>query len=145
MPTCGCILLNAPGREHPWNAKGKCGADAIRPYTPISDSDVVDGKFQLLIKRLVDFAFQFVWLWLQITDRYREWGTPPTENEGLALHENYRPGDGFPRDFMHHEVMLPFLQPVPYQTTYSSWCPGQIAQNSRIERQMSRFNIPFRG
>lgn len=58
LPTCGCILLNAPGREHPWNAKGKLGADAIRPYTPISDSDVVDGKFELLIKRFVDLALQ---------------------------------------------------------------------------------------
>ena len=44
------MLLLAPGREHG-------GGDAVRPYTPISSSEMA-GKFQLMIKR------------------YREWGDP---------------------------------------------------------------------
>lgn len=43
LPTCGCLLVMAPG-------KSRDGSDAIRPYTPISPSDM-KGKFQLLIKR----------------------------------------------------------------------------------------------
>ena len=69
LPTCACLLLKAPGCEHPWNG----GGDAIRPYTPISKEDM-KGKFQLLIKR------------------YREWGQAPTKGQsGRALYESYRP------------------------------------------------------
>jgi len=42
LPVCACILLKAPGC-------GPEGADAVRPYTPISD-DSVTGKFELLVK-----------------------------------------------------------------------------------------------
>jgi len=71
LPACACILLLAPGAE-------KDGADAVRPYTPISPNEVtgcfpspspspsptpkpkpnpdpnpnqVTGRFQLLVKR----------------------------------------------------------------------------------------------
>lgn len=43
LPTCGCLLLLAPDVEHG-------GGDAIRPYTPISPSEL-KGSFQLLVKR----------------------------------------------------------------------------------------------
>jgi NAD(P)H-flavin reductase len=69
LPTCACLLLKAPGCEHPW----KGGGDAIRPYTPISPESR-RGSFQLLIKR------------------YQEWGGPrPTAAQGYALHNSYRP------------------------------------------------------
>lgn len=45
LPVCACLLLQAPGTEH----ESKGGGDAVRPYTPVSDSHMV-GKFQLLIK-----------------------------------------------------------------------------------------------
>ena len=87
LPTCACILIKAPGCEHPWTehpwiAKGASGTVAVRPYTPISPRGM-NGKFQLLIKR------------------YREWGTPPTENEGYALHRSYRP-PGAVSSYMHN-------------------------------------------
>ena len=41
LPVCACILMKGKDAE---------GADAIRPYTPISDNSML-GKFQLLIKR----------------------------------------------------------------------------------------------
>ena len=53
LPVCACLLLCAPGAEH--EAKG--GGDAVRPYTPVSPSEM-EGKFQLLIKV------------------YRSWGNP---------------------------------------------------------------------
>ena len=43
LPVCACILLKAPGC-------GPDGADAVRPYTPISDNSMT-GKFELLVKR----------------------------------------------------------------------------------------------
>jgi hypothetical protein len=43
LSTCGCLLLLAPNCEHG-------GGDAIRPYTPISNSET-EGHFDLLIKR----------------------------------------------------------------------------------------------
>jgi len=43
LPVCACILMKAPGR-------GAEGADAVRPYTPISDNSML-GKFELLVKR----------------------------------------------------------------------------------------------
>jgi cytochrome-b5 reductase len=45
---CACLLMRAPGR-------GQDGADAVRPYTPISDN-AVRGKFELLVKRYPDGA-----------------------------------------------------------------------------------------
>ena len=43
LPVCACVLLKAPGC-------GPDGADAVRPYTPISDNSLV-GRFELLVKR----------------------------------------------------------------------------------------------
>lgn len=43
LPVCACILLKAPNL-------GADGADAVRPYTPIS-GDALLGKFELLVKR----------------------------------------------------------------------------------------------
>ena len=43
LPTCGCLLMMAPGADHD-------GSDAIRPYTPISPPNTL-GRFDLLIKR----------------------------------------------------------------------------------------------
>mmetsp|Transcript_15450 Transcript_15450/g.39854 ORF Transcript_15450/g.39854 Transcript_15450/m.39854 type:complete len:299 (+) Transcript_15450:30-926(+) len=43
LPVCSCILMKAPGR-------GADGADAVRPYTPISDDSML-GKMELLVKR----------------------------------------------------------------------------------------------
>lgn len=48
LPACACILLLAPGAE-------KDGADAVRPYTPISPNEVT-GRFQLLVKRYAQGA-----------------------------------------------------------------------------------------
>jgi cytochrome-b5 reductase len=48
LPACACILLLAPGAD-------KDGADAIRPYTPISSNNV-KGRFQLLVKRYAQGA-----------------------------------------------------------------------------------------
>jgi hypothetical protein len=48
---CACLLVRAPGRGR--GSKGKDdwdGSDAVRPYTPISDNDLV-GRFELLVKR----------------------------------------------------------------------------------------------
>ena len=41
LPVCACILLKGKGAD---------GADAVRPYTPVSDNSML-GKFQLLIKK----------------------------------------------------------------------------------------------
>mmetsp|Transcript_33501 Transcript_33501/g.68504 ORF Transcript_33501/g.68504 Transcript_33501/m.68504 type:complete len:366 (-) Transcript_33501:98-1195(-) len=82
LPTCGCLLLKAPGKEHPW-VRGD--GDAVRPYTPISP-EAMDGKFQLLIKR------------------YREWGGPrPGEKEGWAIHQSYKP-PGAVSNYLHELV-----------------------------------------
>ena len=43
LPVCACLLLKAPGC-------GADGADAVRPYTPISDNSML-GQFELLVKR----------------------------------------------------------------------------------------------
>jgi len=51
LPVCACLLVRAPGRGR--GSKGKDdwdGSDAVRPYTPISDNDLV-GRFELLVKR----------------------------------------------------------------------------------------------
>ena len=48
LPACACILLLAPAAD-------KDGADAIRPYTPISGNEVT-GRFQLLVKRYAQGA-----------------------------------------------------------------------------------------
>ena len=74
LPTCGCLLIKAPGCEHG-------GGDAIRAYTPISKEDR-PGSFQMLIKR------------------YAEWGEKPSEFNGSALHASYRPA-GAVSNFLH--------------------------------------------
>jgi hypothetical protein len=82
LPTCGCLLLKAPGKEHAWIPGN---GDAVRPYTPVSPESM-QGKFQLLIKR------------------YREWGgPPPTEKDGWALHHSYKPA-GAVSNYLHELV-----------------------------------------
>ncbi len=52
LPVCGCLLLRAPGRGRA-EGGGKDdfdGSDAVRPYTPISESSAA-GSFTLLVKR----------------------------------------------------------------------------------------------
>jgi len=51
LPVCACILLKAPGRGRGPNGKEDFdGSDAIRPYTPMSDNNMV-GQFELMVKR----------------------------------------------------------------------------------------------
>ena len=53
LPVCACLLLRAPGRgrkEGGGATDFDPSADAVRPYTPVSDNSMT-GKFQLLIKR----------------------------------------------------------------------------------------------
>ena len=99
LPTCACILLKAPGREHG-------GGDAVRAYTPISTDDNEDGSFRLLIKR------------------YDEWGERPGQWTGRAPSESYHP-PGAVSNYMHGlgpgDVALfkhiPFNIKIPYPFT----------------------------
>ena len=65
LPTCACLLLRAPGREHG-------GGDAVRPYTPVSRSSSTPGSFRLIIKN------------------YTEWGLKYT-GWGKTISPNWRP------------------------------------------------------
>lgn len=62
LPVCACILLKAPGRGRGPNGKEDFdGSDAIRPYTPMSDNNMV-GQFELMVKRY-DGASVSQWLY----------------------------------------------------------------------------------
>jgi len=52
LPVCACLLLKAPGkgRKEGGGKDDFDGSDAVRPYTPISDNEML-GKFELLVKR----------------------------------------------------------------------------------------------
>lgn len=51
LPVCACLLLRAPGRgRKEGTMEFDPNADAVRPYTPVSDNSMT-GKFQLLVKR----------------------------------------------------------------------------------------------